>query len=97
MTFEEAIQHSLNVPWKVSSCFVGDDCWCRMIVPVDPIKFSQTLGDGTIKEDVLDEIIGAGTIGEETAEYIVRIHNAKVARLDSLNKLSELDQDLGWL
>lgn len=94
MTHEKAIEQSFKVRWEVRECFVKD-CWCRMVVPIEPIKYTYALGDGTIIEETLDEIISAAAINKAAAEYIVRIHNAKVDRLEALDRLSALDQEMG--
>lgn len=78
MNYEEAKEHSRSIPWKTQECFSGPDCWCRMVVPIEPIKCFYSLSDGSIQEDTLDQIIGPASIDQETAEYIVELHNSKL-------------------
>lgn len=66
-SYQKARQISLTVPWKIVPCFSGDNCWCRMIQPVEPIYYNET--------DYID-IVGSGAISKEVAEHIVLIHNA---------------------
>lgn len=100
--YDEAQKHSLTVPWKLETCNVGEDCWCRIIVPVEPIKYINKIGD-TERIDEIDYIIPDGSIDKETAEYFVELHNRSVnlyrnqkKRLEALQKLSDLDQELGF-
>ena len=102
MNFKEAIEYSLTVPWKVQECFSGPECWCRMIVPIEPIPCDYVNSDGSVLKDTLDEIVGAVAIDKLTAEYIVNLHNRSLEiyksqkkRLEALQKLSDLDQEMG--
>jgi hypothetical protein len=102
MNFKEAIEYSLTVPWKVQECFSGPECWCRMIVPVEPIPCEYVNSDGSVLKDTLDEIVGAIAIDKITAEYIVRLHNDKLEKdrtiSHSMIKILQdkpLDQDYG--
>ena len=102
MTFKEAIEYSLTVPWKIQECFSGPECWCRMIVPVEPIPCEYVNIDGSVLKDTLDEIVGAVAIDKITAEHIVNLHNRSLEiyksqkkRLEALQKLSNLDQEMG--
>ena len=108
MNFEEAARHSLTVPWKAVECFSGPQCWCRMVVPVEPIECEYNTHDGLIQKDTYEEIIGPAAINKTTAEYIVKIHNENLEflerkkklsecskeRLDALEELSNLDQEI---
>lgn len=29
--YDKAKTHSLTMPWKLKTCSVGEDCWCRII------------------------------------------------------------------
>jgi hypothetical protein len=101
--YDEAKIHSLTVPWKLETCNVGEDCWCRIIVPKE--KFSYNDKERIVEFQV--EILGLsrvqdGSIDKKTAEYMVGIHNQLIKtyksqkeRLAALQKLSELDQELG--
>ena len=75
--YDEAKRHSLTVPWKLETCNVGEDCWCRIIVPVEPIKYLNKIGD-TERIDEIDYIIPDGSIDKETAEYFLELHNNKL-------------------
>lgn len=100
--YDEAKRHSLTIPWKLETCNVGEDCWCRIIVPVEPIKYINKIGD-TERIDEIDYIIPDGSIDKETAEYFLELHNRFIelyrnqkSRIEALNKLSKLDQELGF-
>lgn len=75
--YDEAKRHSLTVPWKLETCNVGEDCWCRIIVPVEPIQYINKIGD-TERIDEIDYIIPDGSIDKETAEYFLELHNNKL-------------------
>jgi hypothetical protein len=72
--YDEAKKHSLTVPWKLETCNAGEDCWCRIIVPIEPIKFINKIGD-TERIDDIDYIIPDGSIDKETAEYFLELHH----------------------
>jgi hypothetical protein len=96
-TFDEARNYSFNVRWKVETCFSGEKCWCRIVVPENPISFKEE----ERKNEEEFQIISDGAVDKETAEYIVKIHNERIEtikqkRLDALQKLSDLDQELGF-
>lgn len=93
MTFEEAVEHSLKVPWKTVECFSGPQCWCRMVVPVNPIDCEYNTHDGVVQKDTYDEIIGPAAINKITAEYIVKIHNENLEFLERKKKLSECSKE----
>ena len=78
MNFEQARELSFLVKWKVSECFSGPECWCRIIVPVEPIYYSHP-ESADIKHEFI--IVDAGAITEETAEHIVRLHNENYERI----------------
>lgn len=61
----------INSPWKTETCPQGEKCWCRMIVPVEPVL------DG---EDDEMRIVGSGALHKVYAEYIVDLHNQKFQR-----------------
>ena len=65
MTYKQAQEHSLTVPWRTFECSTPD-CWCRGVGPVDPIEDE----DGN---DVF--IIPSGVVTKECAEHIVELHN----------------------
>lgn len=72
MNFEQAREYSFLVPWKTMECFTGPECWCRIIVPVEPILYSHPESPDVEHEYV---IVDAGALDEETAEYLVKRHN----------------------
>lgn len=37
MTYKEAQELSLTIKWKTSVCIQGEECWCRIIEPLEPI------------------------------------------------------------
>ena len=95
MNFEQAKELSFLVPWKTMECFSGPNCWCRIIVPVDAIHYDY--GDNKRELDIVD----AGSLDQQTAEYIVKLHNEHCERvkqscrdvmkelMDSMVKLEE--------
>jgi hypothetical protein len=100
-SYDEAHSYSLTVPWKLTTCNVGESCWCRIILPTEKILYKDKVGD-TDRISEFEYIIPDGSIDKETAEYIVNLHNRSVnlyrsqkKRLEALQKLSDLDQELG--
>lgn len=77
--YDEAKKHSLTVPWKLLFCHTGRNCWCRIIVPVNPIKYKDKIGD-TERISEIDYIIPDGSIDKETAEYFVNLHNGWIKK-----------------
>lgn len=71
MTLKEANELLHKVPWKTQEC-MQKDCWCSLIVPLEPIPYTDHHGE-------LDEegvyVIGAGAISKEFAQQIVDEHN----------------------
>lgn len=78
MNFEQAKQLSFLVPWKAIECFSGPECWCRIIVPVEPILYSHPESPDVENEYV---IVDAGALDQETAEYVVDLHNSCLERI----------------
>lgn len=73
MTHEEATAKSMTVRWKTSTCLSGEECWCRIIEPEEPIFYTATtLPDGDDEELY---IAGSGCVPTEYAEHIVKLHN----------------------
>jgi hypothetical protein len=101
-SYDEAHQYSLTIPWELETCNVGESCWCRLILPTEKIVYKNKVGDTeTVVE--FDYIIPDGSIDKETAEYVVDLHNREVEleqkykkRLEALQKLNDLDQELGF-
>lgn len=88
MVFEsadEAIEYSLTIPWKIDVCHVGEECWCRLILPTEPIKYTHTYSTGEKTEVDLEYIIPDGSVDKDTAEYLVKIHNERIGRNVSNN------------
>jgi hypothetical protein len=75
--YDEAHKYSLTVPWKLETCNAGESCWCRIIVPIKPIKYLDKIGD-TERIDEIDYIIPDGSIDKETAEYFLRLHHDNI-------------------
>lgn len=69
MTYKEALEQVKNVEWKTSICHSGEECWCRVIEPSEPL----TDDDGN---EIY--IATSGSIHKEHAEYIVNLHNEKL-------------------
>ena len=86
MNFEQAKELSFLVPWKTMECFSGPECWCRIIVPVEPVYYSHP-ESADIKHEFI--IVDAGSITEETAEYIVDLHNSCLERIKNITPSNE--------
>ena len=71
MNFEQAREYSFQVPWKTMECFSGPECWCRIIVPIEPIYYTNPESDNRYEYSIVD----AGALDQTTAEYIVKLHN----------------------
>lgn len=78
MNFEQAREYSFLVPWKTMECFTGPECWCRIILPVEPILYSHPESPDIEREYI---IVDAGALDQETAEYIVDLHNSCLERI----------------
>ena len=76
MYHEQALQKSLTVPWKLDVCHSGEECWCRLICTAEEIEY---LGESE-EPAKLDTIADWGSIGKETAEYIVDLHNKSLKK-----------------
>jgi hypothetical protein len=99
--YDEAQKYSFSVPWKLETCNVGESCWCRIILPTEKILYKDKVGD-TNRISEFEYIIPDGSIDKETAEYVIDLHNRSVnlyksqkKRLEALQRLSELDQEIG--
>ena len=69
MTYQEAIEKSFTVKWKVNTCTHGKQCWCRTIEPEERILYK----DGDTEDSYY--IARSGEMLKETAEYFVKLHN----------------------
>ena len=87
MNFDQAKELSFLVPWKTTECF-SENCWCRIILPVEPILYSHPESPDIEREYV---IVDAGALDQETAEYFVKLHNEHLDR--TLKSLKE-DMDI---
>ena len=72
MNFEQAKEYAFLVKWKTDECLSGPDCWCRIILPVEPIYYSHPESPD-VKHEYL--IADAGSLDQETAEHLVKLHN----------------------
>jgi len=72
MEYHEAVEKSKTVKWKTSPCFTGEECWCRIIEPVEKIED---------KDGNEIYIAGSGSINKEYAEHIVKLHNEFVDKM----------------
>lgn len=72
MTHSEVFELLKGSYWVTGTCQTGEECWCREILPTS-----------SLFDDNGDElyVVGPGSISKEEAEYIVKLHNA---RLDGL-------------
>jgi hypothetical protein len=71
MTYEEAQELSLIVKWKVSTCSQGKECWCRAIVPVVPISYTED--EMNVGQEYT--VVRPGELDKDLAEHLVRLHN----------------------
>jgi hypothetical protein len=71
MNFEQAKELSFLVEWKAIECHVSN-CWCRKIVPVEPILYTESTSPDDEEEYIIAD---AGDLDQQTAEYIVKLHN----------------------
>lgn len=78
MNFKQAREYSFLVKWKVAECFSGPGCWCRIIVPVEPILYSHPESPDIEYEY---RIVDDGALDQETAEYVVDLHNSCLERI----------------
>lgn len=79
-TYEHAQKELFNTEWRVVPCFVGNECWCRMVEPINHPTYEVKNSQGEIEIEVIDNIIGAGSINKEMADYIVGLHNEKIKK-----------------
>ena len=77
MNFDQAKEYSFLVPWKATECFSGPDCWCRIIVPIEPIYYTNPESDNQYEYAIVD----AGALDQITAEYIVKLHNEHIDKI----------------
>lgn len=75
MNYEQARKESFLVPWKATECFSGQNCWCRIIVPVEPLYYTHPSSPDIKREFV---IVDAGALDQQTAEYFVNLHNERL-------------------
>jgi len=70
MTYQEAINESLNRKWKIGTCSQGEQCWCRTITCDPPLMYEEVEGE-------THEFypIGSGDVMTEVVEHIVSLHN----------------------
>ncbi|MDC0008902.1 hypothetical protein OAE73_00915 [bacterium] len=71
MKYQEAIEKSLNVKWKVDVCSQGEQCWCRVIKCEEPIFFKEN--DDSDDEEYY--VVNSGELNKETVEHFVSLHN----------------------
>ena len=69
MKYEEAQQKALTIKWKTTPCHQGEECWCRIIEPTEPILYDDN-------EEYY--IVGSGSIPKLEAEHLVQLHNKNI-------------------
>lgn len=70
--YKERISKILGVEWKTQPCSQsGEECWCRIIIPKEPILDEH--GDE-------EYIIGSGSINKIYAEHLVHLHNESLKK-----------------
>lgn len=63
-----------NSEWKAVHC--GDsDCWCRMVATINYQENQPYTDIKTLDVNESNILIGAGSINQNIAEYIVKLHN----------------------
>ena len=72
LTYDEAIEKSFQVEWKLDFCKQGETCWCRIVKPVEPILYM----DGEDLEEYW--LVSSGNLDKRLAEYLVELHNEKL-------------------
>lgn len=72
MEHREALEYCNTIKWKLSTCTQGEECWCRIVEPVEEVKDSE--GNEIY-------IIGSGSVMKESAEHIVKVHNLYIESL----------------
>lgn len=83
MNFDQAKELSFLVPWKTMECFSGPECWCRIILPVESIFYSHPENPEDNKHEYI--IVDAGALDQETAEYLVKLHNTNIDKAIFIN------------
>lgn len=86
MNFDKAREYSFLVPWKTMECFSGPDCWCRMVVPIDPVYYVNPESPDVKHEYV---VVDAGALDQETAEYFADLHNSCLERIKRITPSNE--------
>ena len=78
MNYQEAIEKSLTVKWKVDTCGQGEQCWCRVIKCEEPIFFKEN--DEAYDDSDAEEfyVSKSGELLKEIVEHIVNIHNETI-------------------
>lgn len=71
MDYLEAQEFSLTKEWKISTCSQGEDCWCRIIEPIEEIFDNE-------ENQIF--IASSGSISELYAEHIVKLHNESLKK-----------------
>ena len=71
MNYQEAIEKSLTVKWKVDTCGHGIQCWCRVVKCEEPIFFKEN--DDSDDEEYY--VVNSGRLNKETVEHFVSLHN----------------------
>ena len=92
MTYEEAIQKSFTIKWKVETCHQGESCWCRTINTITPIFFKH-------KEKWDEEeyyVVGSGELNKEMAKYFVKLHNKQILNQNKTRVFGESDDKQFW-
>ena len=90
MNFEQAKELSFLVEWKAIECHVSN-CWCRKIVPFEPILYTESTSPDDEEEYIIAD---AGDLDQQTAEYIVKLHNNKIEQNRAIsNSMTKILQE----
>lgn len=97
MNYEQALNYSLNTFWKIDVCNSGESCWCRLILPLETIKYTEPRENGESYNGEVEWIIPDGSVDEKTAKHIVDLHNSYVKRIQYDQEKERLMKNLSDL
>ena len=89
MTYQEARELLFKTKWKTTLCKTGEECWCRIIKPIEPILF----GNSSNKEEMT--ICDAGSISKDFAEYFVELHNTRLRDIKAAELMNKVFLESG--
>ena len=89
LTYEQAKTKSLGIPWVVDTCSHDIKCWCRVIRPIEEIRYRLLGLDGVYY------VIPEGILDLSTAHHLVFLHNSNLLKAQSKsdNYILETQED----